>query len=290
MTNKVYACIDGLANTAAVIDWAAWSALRLAAPLEFLHVLEPEPTQAAALGDYSGAIGLGTQDSLLQELSELDARRAKLAQEAGRRLLAAACERAAAAGVAGAQARLRHGELAEAAAEVQDDARLYVLGEHQRYAKPGARLHLDHHVERLIRVVQRPVLVVTGAGAFVPPRRFVIAFEGSATARKTVEMVARNPLLVGLPALIVMAGVDTEPARRELEEMRLQLSAAGFAEVQTELLSGEPEAVLPSLLKAQCDALPVMVAYGHSRIRQFIVGSTTTTLLRSSELPVLVLR
>ena len=38
--NKVYACIDGLANTAAVIDWAAWSALRLDAPLELLHVLE----------------------------------------------------------------------------------------------------------------------------------------------------------------------------------------------------------------------------------------------------------
>jgi nucleotide-binding universal stress UspA family protein len=34
----------------------------------------------------------------------------------------------------------------------------------------------------------------------------------------------------------------------------------------------------------------VMGAYGHSRIRQFIVGSTTTTLLRSSDVPVLILR
>lgn len=34
--NKVYACIDGLANSACVIDWAAWSALRLEALLEVM--------------------------------------------------------------------------------------------------------------------------------------------------------------------------------------------------------------------------------------------------------------
>ncbi len=35
--NKVYACIDGLANSACVTDWAAWSALRLEAPLEVMR-------------------------------------------------------------------------------------------------------------------------------------------------------------------------------------------------------------------------------------------------------------
>ena len=34
----------------------------------------------------------------------------------------------------------------------------------------------------------------------------------------------------------------------------------------------------------------VMGAYGHSRIRHLVVGSTTTTLLRLSPCPVLVLR
>ncbi|WP_373217286.1 universal stress protein, partial [Parasutterella excrementihominis] len=36
--------------------------------------------------------------------------------------------------------------------------------------------------------------------------------------------------------------------------------------------------------------LLVMGAYGHSHIRQFLVGSTTTTMLRTSTLPVLLLR
>lgn len=42
--------------------------------------------------------------------------------------------------------------------------------------------------------------------------------------------------------------------------------------------------------KAQGAALLVMGAYGHSRLRHLVVGSTTTTLLRWSEVPVLVWR
>lgn len=66
-------------------------------------------------------------------------------------------------------------------------------------------------------------------------------------------------------------------------------AAAGFS-AEIELIPGEPEQVLPAVVKAQGAALLVMGAYGHSRIRQLIVGSTTTTMLRLSEVPVLILR
>jgi len=284
--NKVYACIDGLATTAAVIDWAAWSARRLDVPLEFLHVLERHP-ERAAIADYSGTIGLGAQESLLQELSALDEKRSKLAQAAGRQLLAAARERAAAAGLLRLDTRLRHGELVDNLLELEPDARLFVLGEHY-HARETSKIHLDHHVERVIRSVKRAVLVATDE-RFEEPKRFVIAFDGSPTARKTIEMVVRSPLLVGLPVLVAMAGADTAPARQQLEQARQALTVAGF-NAEVELAPGEPERVLPALVKAQGAALLVMGAYGHSRIRQLIIGSTTTTLLRLSEVPVLILR
>lgn len=284
--NKVYACIDGLTTTAAVIDGAIWSAQRLDAPLDFLHVLERPPARAA-ISDYSGAIGLGAQESLLLELSVLDEQRSKLAQEAGRQLLVAARERAAAAGVSQLDARLRHGELVDNLLEVEPDARLFVLGEHY-HARQPRKIHLDHHVERVIRSVKRPVLVVTGE-RFDAPKRVVIAFDGSPTARKTIETVARSPMLVGLPVLVAMAGGDSPLARQQLEEARHALATVGFS-AEIELAPGEPEQTLPALVKAQGAALLVMGAYGHSRIRQLIVGSTTTTLLRLSEVPVLILR
>lgn len=284
--NKVYACIDGLATTAAVIDWAVWSAQRMDVPLEFLHVLERHPERATA-SDYSGAIGLGAQESLLLELSALDEQRGKLAQEAGRRLLVTARQRAAAAGVLRLDGRLRHGELVDNLLEVESDARLFVLGQHYHANQPS-KIHLDHHVERVIRSVKRPVLVATGE-CFDVPKRVVIAFDGSPTARKSVETVARSTMLVGLPVLVALAGVDSALARQQLEEASLVLATAGFS-AETELVPGEPEQVLPALVKAQGAALLVIGAYGHSRIRQLIVGSTTTTLLRLSEVPVLILR
>lgn len=283
---KVFACIDGLANTPAVIDCAAWSAWRLDTPLEFVHVLERHAERSPP-GDYSGAIGLGAQDSLLQELSSLDEQRGKLAQEAGRRILIGARERALAAGVTRLDTRMRQGALVDTVLDLEPDARLFVLGEHY-HAEAASRIHLDHQLERVIRSIKQPVLVATGR-AFEPPQRVVIAFDGSPTAFKTIQMVAHSPLLARLPILLAMAGVETPLARRQLDEARLALSAAGFT-AESELVPGEPKQALPPLVKAQGAAILVIGAYGHSRIRQLIVGSTTTTLLRVSDVPVLILR
>lgn len=284
--NKVFACIDGRPDTGAVIDWAAWSAARLDTPLEFLHVLERHP-ERAPMSDYSGAIGLGAQDALLQELSELDAQRGRLAQEAGRQLLVGARERAAAAGAARVDGRLRHGDLVEAVLELEPESRLFVLGGHSRAGRPAA-LQLDHHVEQVVRTVRRPVLVAKGQ-AFAVPRRFAMAFDGSATARKAVEMVAGSPLLAGVPVVLAMAGEASAHADGLLEEARASLVRAGF-EVEVEVAPGHPEDVLPTLVRSRGADLLAMGAYGHSRIRQLVVGSTTTALLRLSEVPVLILR
>ncbi|CAN7633140.1 universal stress protein [Acidovorax delafieldii] len=284
--NKVYACIDGLKTTTAVVDWAAWSANRLGVPLELLHVLERDP-DSTAVTDFSGAIGLGAQEMLLQQLSDLDAQRGKLAQEAGRQMLASAKVRAKAAGVLQVEGRMRHGEFVDTVIELEPDARLFVLGEHYQ-AVTASKLHLDHHLERVIRAVKRPVLVAT-AEHFAPPEQFVLAYDGSPTAVKMVETVARSPMLKGLPALVAMCAVDTPAAWEQLRMAKGLLEGAGFA-VETTLLPGDPENVLPPLPQLQGAALLVMGAYGHSRIRHLVIGSTTTTLLRMSKVPVLVMR
>jgi nucleotide-binding universal stress UspA family protein len=283
---KVLGCIDTRGNTDAVIDWAAWAALRLAAPLEYLHVLERHP-ERAAVTDFSGAIGVDAQASLLEELSDADARRSRELREAGRELLARARTRAAAGGALHLDARLRHGDFIETAIELQPEVGLFVLGEHD-HPSGEARGHTDHHLERVIRGVEGPVLVAT-ADSFEPPQRVVIAFDGSRAARKALAGVARHPLLAGLPVDLVRAGSDTAEVRRELEAAQATLSEAGVA-AGAQLLIGDPQQVLPQAVKARGPALLVMGAFGHSRLRQWVRGSTTTTLLRRSEVPVLILR
>lgn len=283
--NKVIACVDGAAYTASVCDHAVWSAQRLGTPLEFLHVLDRHP-ERAAVTDYSGSLGLGAQESLLQELGALDEKRSTLAQQHGRELLEGVAQRANASGLTAVDRRQRHGSLVEALVDLEPDTPLFVLGQHPGDGH-GNRLHLDHHVERAIRSVQRPVLVA--AAEFNEPRRFVIAFDGSRTGRKMVETVAWSPLLKGLHCDVVMAGDASADAQSHLDWARDILAKAGF-EVQTSLVTGDPELALPNYVSTHSADLLVMGAYGHSRIRQLIVGSSTTTLLRTSVVPVLVLR
>lgn len=284
--NRIYACIDGQSNTLSVIDWGAWAALRLAAPLEFLHVLERHPERASTK-DFSGAIGLGAHEAILQDLSAADAQQSKTAVEAGRQLLASARERAAKAGVSQLDGRLRHGEFVATMQEMEAGALLLVLGEHY-HAAQTQKVHFDHHLENVIRSTRRSVLVVT-RGQFAQPQCFAFAFDGSSAAFKTLELIKTSPLLAGLKALVVTAGVASTLRLRQLDEARRVLVNAGF-EVHTQLIAGEPNEVLPGFVKSQGAQLLVMGAFGHSWLKQLITGSTTSTLLRVSDVPVLILR
>ena len=285
--NKILACIDTRGNTDAVIDWAAWAAVRLACPLEFLHVLERHP-EVAAVTDFSGAIGVDAQESLLKELSDQDERQSMAMRQAGRELLSRARSRAAAAGAQQLDARLRHGDFVQTAIELQAEAGLFVLGEHYHAPAQQARIRAEHDLEHVIRGVSSSVLVAT-AEAFEAPQRVVVAFDGSPGARKALARLAQHPLVAGLPVLVAMVAPDTVLARQQLREAQAALLAAG-ATAETELVAGEPQQVLPQLVKRQAPALLVMGAFGHSRLRQLLVGSTTTSLLRFSDVPVLILR
>lgn len=284
--NKVYACIDGRANTSAVVDTATWAARRLSCPLVLAHVIEPQPGLTTGL-DANAAIGLGAPDALLQQLSELDAQRTQLAQEAGRRMISTALTRAAEAGLSDVDSVVRADELSDATQAWQDDARLFVLGQN-RDNTSRRRRHLDHHIERVVRSVSRTVLVVP-VDTFTPPDQIVVAYDGSPTAQRVVERLAASPILTGLPVTLLMVSADTPEHRATLLTARQKLEAEG-RHVETLLSPGTPETEILTLLEQRPHSLLAMGAYGHSRIREFIVGSTTTTLLRLSPVPVMVLR
>lgn len=285
VNNKVLACLDHSSYTTGVCDGAAWASLRLGAPLEFIHVLDRHPETAPKL-DLSGSIGLGTQEPLLEDLARLDERRSKIAMETGRLLLEGAKQRAVKDGVAHPEARQRHGELVGTLADMENEVRLFVLGKRGEAAEHAPQ-HLGSNLERVIRALHKPILVTLKE--FQAPRSFLIAYDGSATTRKGIEMIASSPLFRGLDCHIVMVGNGTTAMREQIDWARSKLTAAGF-EARTEVVPGEPETVLPEYVSSHHIDMLVMGAYGHSRIRRLLVGSTTTTMIRTSPVPILVLR
>ncbi|MCF4995915.1 universal stress protein [Pseudomonas syringae] len=280
----VMACIDNSQSSLAVCDYAAWASQRLSAPLTLLHVLDREKYPASA--DLSGNIGLGSREHLLEELATLDAQRAKLALEHGQHMLEKARERTVISGAMSPDLKQRHGHLVESLSDLQDDIRLLVIGRVGEDSTRSAQ-SLGSQIEAVVRTIHRPILITTSH--FRKPETIMVAFDGSATGHKTVQMLASSPLCEDLPIHIVMVGTDSEENQNELEKARTTLASSGPL-VHAEIRPGEVESVLPAYQAEHGIDLLVMGAYGHSRIRQFLVGSTTTTMLRTSTLPVLLLR
>ncbi|MCG6542934.1 universal stress protein [Pseudomonas sp. KSR10] len=282
--NQVMACIDGSPQASAVCDCAAWASRQLDAPLTLLHVLDQQ--QYPATGNLSGIIGLGSREYLLEELAALDEKRSKLALEEGRMMLDAARQRVITAGVEQPDVRQRHGDLVETLHDLEPDIRLLVIGKQGEDSGSDLQL-IGSQLESVIRTLHRPILVTPAD--FSVPTSVMLAFDGSATTRKGVEMLASSPLFKGIPIHLVMVGDDTTDSRALLESARDSLAAAGF-EVHIAIRAGEVEPVLHAYQAEYQVGLLVMGAYGHSRIRQFLVGSTTTRMIRTTTTPLLLLR
>ena len=281
---RVVAAIDASAYATSVASHAAWAATRLDAPLEFLHAIDR--TTAPVTADLSGNLSLGSQEELLAKLAAVDEQRGRLAQEHGRLLLEQVRAQVAASHDASAEIRQRHGALVDTLLELESDVRLFVLGKRGEHATL-AKAHLGSNLERVVRAVHRPVLVASRE--FRPISRFMIAFDGSATTRKCVEMVCASPLLKGLACDVLVVGDASATIDQHLQWARAQLQAAGF-DPRYQVVAGSPDAMIAQQATELAIDLLVMGAYGHSRIRSLIVGSTTTQVLRTVEIPVLLLR
>lgn len=280
----ILTCTDGSIYARSVYDHSAWAAGRLGAEVHVLHMLEhPEKPER---NDISGAIGIDASAELMDELVALAETQGRVAIAKAHAVLSDAQSHLAKAGVAKVVLEKRHGALVDSIGEFDATADLVVIGKRGEHAD-FAKLHLGSNLERVIRTCRHPVLVASRA--FLPIERFVLAYDGSPSVVKAVEFILHNPLLKGLHCHLVRAGKIDDTARYYLEETAGKLRDAGYA-VTTQATPGSADAVIGAAMREQQSNLLVMGAYGHSRIREFIVGSTTTALIRTVSTPVLVVR
>lgn len=283
--SKLVAFIDGSVYSKSVCEHAAWLAKGMELPLEILHVLGRRETSSTP-SDLSGSISLGARSSLLKELTELDEQRAQLAQKRGRLILNEAKSALNEAGVQSVATRLRTGDILAAVEECEALAEMLVVGKRGE-AADFARLHLGSNLERIVRSSRKPILVA--ARAYKPIRKVLVAFDGGASCRKAITYMAGNRLFADLSCHLLLVGDDSDANRRSLEAAQNELEEAGRV-VTTERLQGQPEKLIAKSVEKEAADLLVMGAYGHSRIRSLIIGSTTSEMIRSCLVPVMLFR
>lgn len=284
MTKKIIALVDGSIYSESVCHHAAWIAKKVDAPVELIHVLGRR--ESSGNTDLSGAIRLGARSKLLEELADLDAQRAKLISHRGRAVLEDARAIVDQDGVTEITTRLRHGDIVEAISEIEEEARVILIGKRGE-AADFAKGHLGSNLERIVRAAHRPVFVASRA--FQPITSALVAYDGGSSSMKAVDHIARSTLFADIKVTVVTVGSETSEIKKGLADAKALLKAAGI-DADTRVISGQPEAELGKLVEEESFGMVVMGAYGHSRIRSLVIGSTTTEMVRSCKVPVVLLR
>ena len=282
--DHILACVDASPYAAAVCDLAAWAAERVTLAVELLHVVQRRDA-VTERHDLSGTIGLGAKSELLEELTRLNETDARLQVERGRLLLDAAERRLRDAGADRIEIVHRHGGALETILEREAGARLIVLGK-RGTGHAVASEHIGSLVERVVRASARPIMVASRDAS--PPRALILAYDASPAARRALERCASSALLRDLPVEIVFAGPDDADRRAALDVAAACLGTE--RDVRASLRPGRPEEAIAAAVAATPQALVVMGAYGHSPLRALIVGSTTTSTIRTVRAPVLLIR
>ncbi len=277
----ILTCIDGSSVSEAVCDYAAWLSLSTRAPLKLLHTIEHRINPAVT--DYSGAIGLGSQDELLKELTEIEQKHGQLLIKKGQLMLNAAKQRLLDSGVNNPQILQQHGNLVDSLIELEDNIRVLVVGIRGE-AHEQENKGIGTQLESIIRSLHRPILVVNQK--FTTPENILLAYDGSESCNKAVSMIASSPVFKTSTCHIAHVGNQGQPL---LDSAAQQLTTAGL-KVVTQQLQGRIDSALAEYQSDNNIQMIVMGAFSHHKLRDFLLGSFTFKMLTRTQCPLLLLR
>ena len=158
--------------------------------------------------------------------------------------------------------------------------------------KAGASTEYDLPAE-LVMSVGRPVLAVPYAGDFTgPPKHVAVAWNGSREATRAVGDAA--PFLEGADKVSVISINEKDLGDAGYNSPSADLAA--FLErhgvkAATEPITADDIDISDMLLSRIADFgvdMIVMGAYGHSRVRELVMGGATHGILRHMTVPVLM--
>lgn len=285
---NILLCTDGSIFAQSSYRYGAWFAQRLGASVNVLYVTDARGKATAETSNLSGSIGLGASESLLKKLVEVEHERARLNHERAKPILAEAEQTLTRHGAPAVTLHHKTGFLVDFLETLEADADLIVLGKRGEAAE-FASGHLGANLERIVRASHKPCLVTSRQ--YQPIDRVLVAYDGSDSGQNMLAFVTQSPVFQGLDLHIITIArsADDAIATTRLDQARHQAQQAGFAPICV-LKEGNPETEIAKYCDTNTISLLLMGAYGHSRIRHLVIGSTTAQVLRSSHIPVLVFR
>ena len=280
MIKNILVCTDGSAYGDTACEYAIHIAQRLKARLVGLHVLDSRMLEGPMLSDISGMLGAQPFSVQLEQFRAL-------MEEKGEAVIKALAERAEEAGV-DLETNTRMGHPARVILEEEAGTELLILGQKGEHAELIGDL-LGSNVERIVRRSCKPCLVTVAE--YQPITKILAAFDGSAISSKALHEAIELAQALNVPLIILT--VRSHPSDRyaeDIAETGMKLARAHNCAAARFVVEGRPSEQILEVAHHQGCNLVVVGAYGHSAIREWIIGSTTAHLIHQTDLPVMLVR
>lgn len=171
-----------------------------------------------------------------------------------------------------------------------DKARLtdmLMIGARGEFAKWSDKM-LGATLEMITRLCIKPVFITPKN--FKVMKKILVAYDGSENASKALSLSAHFASNLKLPLIILNVNDSEEEGRSILSEAREYLNAYQIPKLKDKIVQGVAEERIVQISSELNADLIVMGSYGHSRIREAILGSTTVQTMRKATVPVLMAR
>lgn len=281
--NKVLICTDGSHYGSVACEYGAWLAARLETDIEVLYVTDLRQFEVPLIADLSGSLGIQPYQAILGQLQELEGDKAKIILASAKQTITKRFPEAK------PVTTHKTGMLVDSLGEVEEDTSFVVMG--KRGERSGfATEHLGSTVERVVRASKRPCFVTSRS--FRPIQKMLLAYDGGPSCRKAADFLASTDAFKDIELHLVIVSEDSgkeEKALDSLHNAETQLRDAGY-QPKCHMFHGSPEEKIAEYIASEDINLLIMGAYGHGRIRQLFIGSTTSEMIRTSRVPVMLFR
>jgi nucleotide-binding universal stress UspA family protein len=116
-----------------------------------------------------------------------------------------------------------------------------------------------------------------------------VAYDGSAPAHKSLKLAAELSKQAAWPLSVVMVTAD-RASEEEISKKAETFLSSFKVDSATVILTGKEDKALLKFIQEGTVELLVMGAYGHNRLQELLLGSTTSSIIRKSTIPVLLTR
>jgi len=279
MIKSILVALDGSRHADGALEHALWLAERLGARIIGLHVIDIVSIEGSFVHDVAGSLGF-------EPYLDFSSKMREALQERGRMLLDAFAARCEARRIP-CETVLPIGIVANEICDQARTADLVLVGRRGVNEQFSTGL-LGSTTESVTRKSPKSVLVCPAQ--FQEPRRPLLAYDGSSRASAAMHAAAELASALGLPLTVAHVGREGDAeAHRTMDEARRYL-ASWQIEAAAKMLTGPPHQRIVDLVRDGGFDLCFIGAYGHSRIIEMVLGSTTEFVLRNAPCPVFLAR